>query len=141
MRPVVHRWWLLIIATALGACTSLSGPDESPGSPVTEAEALSMTENMLEAYNSGDYAAWSRDWSATMKQSIPAATFEAFREQTMAESGQFVDVVSIRSRPGDNPGVTRWESTVEFERGTYTFMIAFNAGSKSIEGVNLAPEQ
>ena len=123
----------------LAACAGQPAGSSSPTSPVTEEEARAMTQNMLEAYNAADYAAWSRDWSQVMKDAIPEQAFLDFREQSMATTGEFEAIESITSRPGQNPGVTRWGSTVRFENGTYLFMIAFNEGSKLIEGVDLSP--
>ena len=98
-----------------------------------------MTESMLAAFNSGDYAAWSREWSPAMKAAINEQAFGQFRDQTLSSAGRFVSIESITSRPGQEPGVTRWESTVAFEKGRYVFTIAFKPGSKEIEGVNLSP--
>ena len=100
-----------------------------------------MSQNMLAAYNSGDYESWSRDWSQTMKRAISEDAFEAFRTETIAQTGEFEEIVSITSRPGDNPGVTRWESRARFENGEWILMIAFNDGSKLIEGANLSPAE
>lgn len=98
-----------------------------------------MTENMLEAFNAGDYAAWSRDWSEAMTNAIPEQAFQDFRRQTLAQAGEFRSIESITSRPGQEPGVTRWESTARFENGRHVFMIAFKAGSQEIDGVTLSP--
>ena len=136
--PVTAIRTVLLIGV-LAACAGTAAPGASTGSPVTEAEARAMTENMLAAYNSGDYAAWSKDWSSTMKSAITEQAFREFQRASMLTTGSFKSIDSITSRPGEKPGVTRWESTVTFENGRYLFMIAFDSGSKQIEGVNLSP--
>ena len=122
----------VLIVVLLSACGTAA-----PSSPVTEDEARDMAENMLAAYNDGDYEAWSRDWSDAMKSAIGADAFQSFRDGTMASAGAFERIESVESRPGNNPGVTRWEFVTQFENGPMVFMIAFQEGSKLIEGVDL----
>lgn len=125
---------VIVTAGLVTACSTTT-----PVSPVTEDEAREMAENMLAAYNDGDYAAWSRDWSQTMKDAIGEDAFVAFRDQMMGSAGTFESITSVESRPGTNPGVTRWEFVSEFENGPMQFMIAFEEGSDLIEGVDLRP--
>jgi hypothetical protein len=136
--PQVAAFGIAILL--LAACAGQPAGGSPPTSPVTEGEARAMTQNMLEAYNAADYGAWSRDWSQVMKDAIPEQAFLDFQRQSMANTGDFEAIENITSRPGQDPGVTRWESTVRFENGTYVFMIAFNEGSKLIEGVDLSPQ-
>lgn len=133
--PVLAFGLMGLILAACGA----AAPSQSVTSPVSQDEALAMSQQMLEAYNDGDYAAWSADWSQVMKEAIPEDAFAAFRSETMANAGGFDEIESISSRPGDAAGVVRWESNARFENGTYVFMIAFKEGSRLIEGVNLVP--
>jgi len=123
-----------LVLSVLAACSS-----PAAASPVSEPAAREMAEHMLAAYNAGDYEAWSRDWSQQMKDAIGAEAFTGFRDQTMQVAGPFEAIESVKSRPGNNPGVWRWEFTARFENGTYVFMIAFNEGGPMIEGVNLEP--
>ena len=134
MKATIGLNLVLILGMLAAGCGSTS-----TASPVTEDEARAMAENMLAAYNTGEYGAWSRDWSQVMKDAIGEDAFLAFRDQTMATAGSFVSIGSIQSRPGNNPGVTRWEFETEFENGPMDFMIAFEEGSKLIEGVDLRP--
>lgn len=128
---------LIGLSLALAVLAACSSP--ATASPVSETAAREMAEHMLAAYNAGDYDAWSRDWSQQMKDAIGAEAFASFRDQTMQVAGPFEAIESVESRPGNNPGVWRWEFTAQFETGTYVFMIAFNEGSPLIEGVNLEP--
>ncbi|HEX7173018.1 MAG TPA: DUF3887 domain-containing protein [Candidatus Limnocylindria bacterium] len=124
----------LVVVITIAACSS-----PATSSPVSEREARVMAEEMLMAYNDGDYGAWSAAWSTQMKDAIDDAAFAAFREQTMAVAGAYQAIESVESRPGNNAGVWRWEFIARFENGRYVFMIAFNEGSPLIEGVNLQP--
>lgn len=134
MTTAIRLIGVSLVLAVLSACSS-----PTAASPVSESAARGMAEHMLAAYNAGDYEAWSRDWSQQMKDGIGEEAFASFRDQAMQIAGSFEAIESVESRPGDNPGVWRWEFTARFENGTYVFMIAFNEGSPLIEGVNLEP--
>jgi hypothetical protein len=122
----------LVMAIGLGACGSGAGKD-APTPGVTEDEARSMAESMLEAYNSGDYDVWSRDWSDAMKAAIDRETFESFREQTLPVTGSFVEITSVELKPGEqDPDVARFEFRTTFERDDeVVFMIASFQGART----------
>jgi hypothetical protein len=63
---------IFMVAAAQGSVTSR----------LSLAQAAEIAENALQAYNAGDYAVWSRDWSDAMKAAIKERDFMAFREQT-----------------------------------------------------------
>lgn len=137
LRP---RWFLaaaVVTLLLIAGCGQPGTPIGSPASPVTEAEARSMSERMLAAFNAGDYAEFSHDWSPAMREGVPETAFRAFRDQTLPVSGKFVSLDTIVSRQGQSAGVVRWESTCTFEKGTWVLMIAFKEGSKLIEGNTL----
>jgi hypothetical protein len=135
------RWFLTVAVVTLllvvAGCGQAGTPASSLASPVTEAEARAMSERMLAAFNAGDYAEFSHDWSPAMREGIPETAFRAFRDETLPVSGKFVSLDTIVSRPGQSAGVVRWESTCTFEKGTFVLMIAFKEGSKLIEGNTL----
>lgn len=125
----------------LVACGSDTSADV-PTPVVSEDEARSIAENMLQAYNSGDYGAWSRDWSDEMKAGIDRATFEGFRQQTLPATGAFLQIKSVDLKPGEqDPDVARYEFRASFEEDDdVLFMIAFYPGSRKIDGVQLDPD-
>ena len=136
LRSRVAVFLVSMLLVVVAGCGS-SGPSGSAVSPVSEAEARTMAESMLAAFNEGDYAVWSRDWSQAMKDGIPEAAFRTFRDATLPESGKFVRIERLESKPGQNPGVTRWEATCTFEQGQWILSVAYREGSKAIEGVTL----
>lgn len=130
-------WWLLG-ATVLVALL-FSGCSQEPAaidSPVTEEEATEMAENALGAFNEGNYASWSRDWSDEMKAAIGEDAFLAFRDQAHAQLGNYVAITDVTGSEGGDPGTYRWTFDVEFEKGPYTMWLGFKEGSKLIEGVS-----
>lgn len=124
---------LLCGAILLAACGGNSAP---VASPITEAEAVEMAENALEAFNRGDYAAWSRDWSQTMKSVIDEKAFLSFREDYHDTLGDYVAITGVAGAQGKASGTYRWTYDIAFERGEYRMWFGFKSGSPLIEGVS-----
>lgn len=127
---------LVSAAVLIGACGGTSTTVESP---VSEAQAMEMAERALDGFNRGDYAAWSQDWSETMKNAIDEAAFLAFRDPTYAELGNYRAISSAIGSQGADPGTYRWTFDIEFEQGNYQMWFGFKEGSPLIEGVSFEP--
>lgn len=129
-----------VAVLGLIACSS-NTPTDLPAPVVSEEEAWTMAENMLQAYNRGEYGAWSRDWSKEMKAAIDQATFEGFHEQAFPITGEFLEIKGVELKPGEeDPDVARYEFRAAFERDDdVLFMIAFYPGSPRVDGVQLEP--
>ena len=132
----------LATVAVLGLVACSGGTSADVSTPVvSQNDARSMAENMLQAYNSGDYGAWSRDWSDEMKTAIDQATFEGFRNQTFPVTGEFLEIKNVELKPGEqDPDVARYEFRAAFESDDdVLFMIAFYPGSRKVDGVQLEP--
>ena len=70
MRRVVVAMLSALVAFAVGSCGADSGDVSEPTTTPSEEQVRAIAENMLTAYNSGDYAAFTRDWSSAMKRVI-----------------------------------------------------------------------
>jgi hypothetical protein len=64
------------------------------------ARAQSIAENMLSAYNAGDYQALSRDWSGPMKLVLREEAFRTFRDENFPLTGRFKSLVEMTPIPG-----------------------------------------
>jgi hypothetical protein len=128
---------LVVGAISLAGCSSDPTPATSPIPSVEEAEATAMARNALDAFNAGDYAAWSRDWSDTLRAAINESAFLAFREQTVARLGKYVSIEDT-TLTSVKAGTHRWVFTVRFEQATATLSFGFVDGRTAIEGVNLS---
>jgi hypothetical protein len=129
---------LLMVAgctTAPAGQTATASSTEPVTSTLSEEQATGIAENALQAYNAGDYAAWSRDWSDTMKGAIKEANFLSFREQLMESHGRYQSIASMELMPGQNPGFVRWVAIANFERGQVRFGFGFPENGSQIEGV------
>ena len=82
-------------------------PNRPTIDPVVDAAAATtMATRALTGFNEGDYAAWSADWSDTMKAAIDEPAFLAAREQLMATLGKYVSLSDPQLGsyvPGDLP--------------------------------------
>jgi hypothetical protein len=95
-----------------------------------------MAENALQAFNDRDYAAWSEDWSETMKAAIDEEGFLAFRDQFHADLGDWTGISNVKGGTGTAAGTYRWTYDLEFENGSYQMWFGFKEGSPLIEGVS-----
>jgi hypothetical protein len=127
---------IVIVLLALVACRPAQ-----VRSVLTDAQAMAIAESALRAFNDGDYAGWSRDWSSTMKASIPEPAFLAFREGAMAGYGRYVAVERLELVPGARRGYVRWNATALFEGGRLRFGFAFASDGRLVEGVFPEPVQ
>ena len=75
---------VLIVAVLASACGG-SAPEGEATSVLSQEEATAIVENAMQGLADGDYAAWSRDWSDTMKSAIPEKAFLDYRSQVTAQ--------------------------------------------------------
>lgn len=126
---------ILALGATLAACAGTAGGAQpTPAPTVDAARADEIASNAFAALNSGDYAAWSRDWSHTMKGAIDATAFRQFRDGIAANVGAYVShgepVLSSTQQ-----GTYRWTFRVTFERGEASIAFAFFDGSAVVDGV------
>lgn len=116
---------LLIVALLVAACGGAPASDGEVTSVLTEAEATAIAENALNALNTGDYAAWSRDWDNDLKGAINEEAFLQFREQALGQVGQFQSILSAEMAPSTRADSVRWVFTCQFENAKVRFIMAF----------------
>ncbi|WKZ35159.1 MAG: DUF3887 domain-containing protein [Anaerolineales bacterium] len=125
---------LLIVAVLASACGG-SAPEGEATSVLSQEEAAAIVENAMQGLADGDYPAWSRDWSDTMKNAIPEKAFLDYRSQVTAQYGQFVSIESVTLEPGKTQGYVRWAAVCTFENGRIKFNFSFENDGRLIEGV------
>ena len=127
---------LVVAGLSLAASSASPDPAGSPKPSVDETTATEMARHALEALDAGDYTAWSRDWSPTLRAAIDESAFLAFREQAVTQLGEYVSIEDT-VLTSVKPGTHRWAFTVRFEKATATLSFGFVDGRTAIEGVNL----
>jgi Tfp pilus assembly protein PilF len=114
---------LLIVAVFASACggSVSDAPQGEAVSVLTQEEATAMIDSAMQAFNTGDYAAWSRDWDDAMKAAIPDSAFQEYRSQVVAAYGQYLSLESVEMLPGLQKGNVRWVAIANFEKGKIKF--------------------
>lgn len=127
---------ILSVAAIVAACGSTnSAPQGEAISVLTQEEATALIDSALQAFNSGDYAAWSRDWDDAMKAAINDKTFQDYRSQVVAQYGQYVSLESLEIQPGSERGNVRWVAIANFENGKIKFSFGFQNDRRQITGI------
>ena len=128
---------LLVIAVLASACGGSASdvPQGEAVSVLTKEEATEMIDSALQAFNTGDYATWSRDWDDAMKAMIDEKGFQEYRNQVVAAYGQYVSLESVEIQPGVNEGYVRWVAIANFEKGKIKFGFGFLNDGREITAV------
>lgn len=128
---------LLVVAALVAACggSASEAPQGEAISALTQEEATEMISSALQAFNTGDYATWSRDWDDAMKAAIPDSAFQEYRNQVVATYGQYVSLESVEIQPGMNEGFVRWVAIAVFENGKIKFNFGFANDGRQIKGI------
>ena len=121
---------LLIVAVLVAACGGAPASEGEVTSVLTEVEAAAIAKNALNALNTGDYAAWSRDWDNDLKGAINEDAFLQFRGQALGQVGQFQSILSAEMAPSPRADSVRWVFTCQFEKAKVRFIMAFLQDSK-----------
>ena len=122
-----------VIATACGAGNK--APQGKAVSVLSKEEATTMIDSALQALNTGDYATWSRDWDNDMKAAIKDKDFQSYRDQVVAQYGQYVSLESVEIQPGLQKGNVRWIAIADFEKGKIKYSFGFPNDSRLIKGI------
>ena len=100
-----------------------------------------IAENMLVAYNSGDYRALSKDWSRPMRLVIRERAFQRFRDQNLPVTGRFTRLISVAPTPGaQDANHANYEVRAQFERlDSVLFTMTLSSDNAKVEGVEFHP--
>jgi hypothetical protein len=129
-----------LLAFVVAACSGNGGEATQAAATPSEQQARSVAENMLRAYNSGDYAALTRDWSSAMKFAVSDDRFRDFRDEALPVTGQFVRLISITPTRGDGDADVSYDVAAEFEsREAVLFTVTLSSDGK-VEGVDIRPQ-
>lgn len=127
---------LLAIVLLAAACGSAPGaPQGEAESVLSQEEASALIDNALQALNSGDYSTWSQDWADDMKAAIKDSDFQAYREQILAQYGQYLTIESIEIQPGQNADRVRWVAVADFEKGRIKYSFSFLPDGRQVKGI------
>jgi hypothetical protein len=140
MRRVALAVLTALLAFVIAACSWNGGEATEASATPSELQARSIAENMLHAYNSGDYAALTRDWSSAMKFAVSDDTFRDFRDEALPVTGEFVRLISVTPTRGDGDADVSYDIEAEFEkRDTVLFTMTLSSDG-TVEGLDFKPQ-
>ena len=137
-RGDILRWLTaacLILVIGLAACSSgvqvLSGADRE----AVLAYAEPLTDNLLAGFNAGDYPAFSRDFSAKMREALNESGFATTRAGIVDKIGKYVsrDVSRVVKQGGFI--VVIYSASFEQEDGVTVRVVFEPAGEHRITGL------
>jgi hypothetical protein len=127
-------WIVAVIAAACGSAPADAGLGTAE-SVLSHEEASALIDRALQALNTGDYAAWSQDWADDMKAAIRDKDFQSYREQVVAQYGQYLALESIEIQPGINTDRVRWVAVADFEKGKIKYTFSFLPDGRQVKGI------
>ena len=88
----------VLLAVTLSACGG-ERADQAPIASTSNEQVQAIAENMLAAYNLGDYQAFSRDLSLPAKLIVDEEAFAEFRTENLPVTGPFMAVTGVQPEP------------------------------------------
>ena len=133
----------LLLAVVLAACGGDNGSaSRQAGRPaVTTDRAQTIAQNMLLAYNSGDYQAFSRDWSAPVKLLVGERRFREFRDDSLPVTGPFKALTSVTPAAGQQDADhASYQVLAQFEKQDSVLFTMTLSSDGKVEGLELTPQ-
>jgi hypothetical protein len=84
-KKVVSFLILMVLLVTMPAAAAFVGTDDAQ----VQAVAEPILDNLLAGFNQGNYAQYSKDFDATLREAIPEKKFQQVREQILKKLGAF----------------------------------------------------
>ena len=129
----------VLLAVALSACSG-ERTGQAPTATTSNQQVQAIAENMLAAYNLGDYQAFSRDLSLPAKLIVDEDAFAEFRRENLSVTGHFLAVTSVRPEPA-RPGRdhVRYLVRAQFQHLNAVGLVLTLSRDGQVEGLELYP--
>lgn len=91
-----------LLAVTLAGCgkdAANEGPAVAATVPVTAEQVEAISANILAAYSSGDYRAFSRDLSLPAKLIVDEEAFAELRSENLPVTGPYLAITSVQAEP------------------------------------------
>lgn len=129
----------LLLGLVLAACggNASNAGDQAETPAVSADRAQLIAENMLVAYNSGDYQAFSRDWSSPVKLVVGERAFQKFRDENLPATGPFKAITSVTPvADQQDADHASYQVHATFQkRESVVFTITLSADDGKVEGL------
>jgi hypothetical protein len=129
---------LLLLAVTLTACAGRAG--QPPAAARSDPRVEAIAENMLTAYNLGDYEAFSRDLSRPVRLIVDEDTFAEYRSENLSVTGPFMAITTVQPEPGQqDPDHMRYHVQAQFEFVNVGALVITLSRDGQVEGLELYP--
>jgi hypothetical protein len=134
----------LIIAVVAGGYIYVAKQTEKTPGPLkpgpenpdlTDDKVNLIAQNILQALNTGDYGNFTKDFSATLKDSMTAIKFTQLRNTVSVASGKYLS----KSKPKKTLSSAYHSYTYDcnFEKENVQLTLTFARNNNKVEGINL----
>jgi len=120
---------LLVLTLTLAGCQSAQ-----PAALSTD-QVARVTANLLRAIDSGDYTAFTRDFSDQMKAAYTQAQFDQLHALLQQASGSYVSQAA--SSLSNNQGYAVYHIVCKYEKEDVAVTVTFQVGGDKVEGLFL----
>jgi hypothetical protein len=129
----------VLLAMTLAACAG-EAAEQAPTAITSNHQVQAIAENMLAAYNLGDYQAFSRDLSLPAKLIVDEDVFAEFRTENLSVTGPFMAVTSVQPEPGkQDPDHARYLVRAQFRHLNVVALVLMLSHDGQVEGLELYP--
>jgi hypothetical protein len=130
----------VLLAVTLSACGD-ERAHRAPAEPQSNEQIQAIAANMLAAYNSGDYCAFSRDLSLPARLIVNEHTFADFRAENLSTTGPYVAITSVQPEPnqGDR-NHRRYLVRAQFQYQDAVVLVMTVSRSGEVDGLELYPQ-
>jgi hypothetical protein len=128
-----------LVAVTLSACAG-ERVDQAPAMPQSNEHVQAIAANLLVAYNSGDYRAFSRDLSLPARLIVDERTFADFRTENLSVTGPYLAVTSVQPEPNpQDPDHGRYLVRARFQYQDVVVLVMTVSRSGEVDGLELYP--
>ena len=128
-----------LVAVTLSACGG-ERVDRAPTVPQSNEQVQAIAANILAAYNSGDYRAFSRDLSLPARLIVDERTFADFRTENLSFTGPYVAVTSVQPEPNpQDPDHRRYLVRARFQYQNAVVLVMTVSRSGEVDGLEFYP--
>jgi hypothetical protein len=129
----------MLLAMTLAACAG-ERVEQAPLAAMSSHQVQAIAENMLAAYNLGDYQAFSRDLSLPAKLIVDEDAFAEFRSENLSTTGPFMAVTGVQPVPA-KPGRdhVRYLVRAQFQHLNAAALVITLSRDGQVDGLELYP--
>jgi hypothetical protein len=134
--------WVAAVGAVLAVTLSACGGERVDRASTTPQnnQIQAIADNMLAAYNSGDYRAFSRDLSLPAKLIVDEHTFADFRTENLSVTGPYLAVTSVQPEPNrPDPDHSSYLVRAQFQYQDAVVLVMTVARSGQVDGLELYP--